>query len=75
MSEKIDVLAVRDRDLRRIFDRFKLSEKMDKGQLTCELCSGLLTWENIGALLVRGETLLVCCSVSECLEEAVKRKG
>ena len=73
MPGKVEIPAVRDRDLRGILDRFGLSEKMDKGELTCEPCSRTLTWENLGALLVKGGELLLFCNLSECIAEAAKR--
>jgi hypothetical protein len=73
MHEEIEVSAVRDRDLRPILDRYDLSEKVDKGELTCESCSQTLMWENLGALLVKEGGLLLFCNLSECIEEAAKR--
>jgi len=73
MREKVEVSAVKDRDVRNILDHFGLSEKMDKGELTCESCSRTLTWENLGSLLVKEGSLLLLCNLSECIEEAAKR--
>lgn len=73
MREKVEIPAVRDRDLRDILDCFGLAEKMDRGELICFSCSQALTWDNLGALLVNGEQLIPFCNLSECIEEGLRR--
>ena len=52
MSEKIQIPAIHDKDLRKILDRFGASEKIDKGEIFCYNCNEMITWENLFALKV-----------------------
>ena len=70
MRKKIEISAVRDRDIRMILDQHQLSEKIDKGELMCPSCSGTLTWDNLGGfVVVRGRPLLFC-SHPACVDAA-----
>ena len=72
MTETVQVTAVRDRDLEAILGRFGLVEKMNDGLLDCESCTRVLTWENLGAMLVKKKKLVLYCDLSECIECAAK---
>ncbi len=74
MREKVEVSAIRDRDLRNILQRYNLSEMMDKGQLTCKSCLQILTWANIGALLIKDVGLVLFCNLPECIDVAATRR-
>lgn len=41
MNEKIQIPAIHDKDLRKILDRFGVSEKIDKGEIFCYNCNEL----------------------------------
>ena len=73
MREKVEVSAVTDRDLRGLLARFNLADQMDQGQLLCASCGQILTWDTVGALLVKNGGLLVFCRLSDCIEEASKK--
>lgn len=74
MREKVEVSAVRDRDLRDILQKYHLSEKMDQGKLTCESCSQVMNWENMGALIVKEPGLIFYCNLPECIDQAATRR-
>lgn len=74
MSEKVEIHAIKDRDLRNVLGHFGLSERIDKGELMCESCSQTLTWDNLGALLIREGSLLAFCSLPACID-VVATKG
>jgi hypothetical protein len=70
MSEKVELPSVRDRDLRSILDYHGLAVEIDAGSLLCSSCGDVMTWENIGAILVRGKDLVLFCNLSDCIEAA-----
>jgi hypothetical protein len=74
MREKIEVSAIRDRDLRDILQKYQLSEKMVQGKLSCESCSQIMSWENTGALIVKGSGLIFYCNLPECIDQAATRR-
>ncbi len=68
MTEEIQVQAIRDRDLHSILERYEMFDSMEHGNLTCTSCTTVLTWENLGAILVKGGSLVLCCTLSECID-------
>lgn len=74
MRKRIEITAARDRDIIDILKKFELSEKMGNGELSCESCSQNLTWENLGAMVVKEGGLLLFCDLSECINEASRRE-
>ena len=74
MVLRVNVSAVVDKDLLTILENCGLSQKIKDGELTCESCSQVLTLENIGGLVVHGESFLVYCDAPECIAEAAKGK-
>lgn len=66
----INIQAVHDKNLRSILDEFQLSERIDSGTLLCEFCAQPISWDNIGALLVRGGRIAVCCALVDCIGRA-----
>ena len=69
-SADVELPAVRDRDLRGILIGYGLAERMDAREATCASCSQTLTWDSIGALLVRENGITLFCNLSECIDEA-----
>lgn len=74
MRNKIEIAAVRDRDLRAVLDRYGAAEKIDRQEEICSSCSDILTWETIGAFVVFSDGIKLYCCLSECLEAAERAK-
>lgn len=72
MSEKIQIPAIHDKDLRKILDRFGASEKIDKGEIFCFNCNNLITWENLFAFKIIGNELVFFCEHPNCIEKSSK---
>ncbi len=72
MRETLDLPAIKDSDLRSILDHYGFSDKLDNEDLQCESCSESLNWHNIGAMLVKGQKLILFCNFSECIDEATR---
>jgi len=70
MTNDIHVLSVQDRDLRPILGHFGLDVSIDEHRSHCATCSRFITWENLGAIRVKGDTLILYCDLSECLDAA-----
>ena len=71
MREKIELSAVRHRDMRNVLNEYGLSQKIDNGELICPSCLEILTWDNLGGFIVIGRRPKLFCSLTECME-AVK---
>ena len=74
MVNRIEIPAVRDRDLRAVLDRFGLSQMIDNGEVVCTSCDTDLTWDNLGALVVREGELQLFCELPDCIEVASERR-
>ena len=74
MTNKVEIPAVLDKDLMGILKHFDLEEKLKEGALDCEGCLNSLSWDNLGAIMVKGNTLLLYCNLSECIESATHEK-
>lgn len=72
MKEKINISAVLDKDLKKILDKYNLSTKIDEGQIHCESCQEIITWDNISALKVKNGKLILFCDNVECIENIEK---
>jgi hypothetical protein len=75
MRQKLDISAMRERDLRLLFERCGLSEKIKNGELVCPTCLHVITWETIGGFVVRQGQLVPFCNISECIEAATQRSS
>jgi hypothetical protein len=73
-SDLINIRAVHDKDIRSILDKFGLSKKIDDRELLCEFCSKTVTWDEIGALLVKNGKIVVCCKFLNCINAATNLK-
>ena len=69
-DNRIELMAVRDTDLRGILERYGLATQIDAAGLRCHACAGIITWDNVGALLTEHGELSIYCNLSECIEEA-----
>jgi hypothetical protein len=59
---------MRERDLRILFERCGLSEKLKNGELVCAVCSQVITLETIGGFIVRQGQIVPFCNISKCID-------
>jgi hypothetical protein len=70
MRKKIQIPAMRERDLRALLQRHGISEAVDQGECECVHCGLPITWDNIGGVVMKsGRPVLVCCA-PDCIERA-----
>ena len=74
MRDKLELPAVKDRELEVILKQYELCEPLEKGKLQCGSCKKILSWENIGALKVTGKNLTLYCNNPECIEYASSKE-
>jgi len=72
MNDKIQIPAIHDKDLRKILDRFAVSEKIDNSEIYCFNCHELITWENLFAFKIFEDQLLFFCDHPNCIEKSSK---
>jgi hypothetical protein len=68
MEQKIQIPAIHDRDLRKILDKYLLSDKIDRGEIRCNLCNKPITWGNLYAIKVVNDSLIIFCDEPNCIE-------
>ena len=72
-SNRIDLIsinAIHDKDLRTILDNFGLAEKIDNNSLLCGFCYQPISWNDIGALLIKEGRIILCCKLLDCISSA-----
>jgi hypothetical protein len=72
MSEKIQIPAIHDRDLRKILEKFGVAIKIDKEEIYCFNCNEKITWENLFAFKVLEDNLVFFCEKPNCIENSSK---
>lgn len=73
MKQKKEISAVLDKDLRKILDKYDLSSKIDKGELSCFCCQEIITWDNIAAIKVIENSIVLICDNLECIDKIDKQ--
>lgn len=68
--KKIQIPAIHDKDLRTILDKYKISEKIDKGEILCNLCHKPITWDNLFAFKIVNGEIIFFCDEPNCIELA-----
>lgn len=69
----MEIPAVHDKDLRTILEKKGLADKIDNGELRCNKCNELLTWDNIAVMQVVKEQLIIFCDDPTCLESVINK--
>ena len=70
MREKLELPAVKDKELESILNKFNLCKPLEDGAIECYSCGKVINWENIGALKVSKDELVLFCNDPECIEVA-----
>jgi hypothetical protein len=71
----VSLPAIERKDLRGLLEAHGLLGPIEQGEVQCASCGTRLAITNLGALLVRGSTLVAFCNQAECLEEAMGSRG
>lgn len=70
MQKSIDIPAVHDKDLKRILEILGLYEEFEKGNLACANCGKKIVWDNLFALKVEEQSVLLFCDEPDCIENS-----
>ena len=71
MNKKIDIPAIHDKDLRKVLEDLNLLEKLEKNELYCTLCNKVITWENLYAMKVVDNNIVLFCDDQDCIENSI----
>lgn len=74
-SINVSLPAIERKDLHGVLEKYGLLTPFMQGTLRCSSCSAILNDTNMGALLVRGDSLVVYCNSPECIEVAMQKAG
>ncbi len=73
METKIDIPAIHDKDLKKILENLGLLEKLEKGELFCDNCNKQISWENLFALKVIDNKIVMFCDEADCIENTIEK--
>jgi hypothetical protein len=68
MTEKLNIPAIHDDDLKKLLLKFNLLDCFEKGQLTCLFCESIVTYENLYGIQFKDNSLRLICDSTECNE-------
>ena len=68
MRDRVDILSMRDTDIRRLFESNGMIADFEAGKLMCYICEMPVSWDTLGALLAEQGGLKVCCNLPDCLD-------
>lgn len=71
MKKKIEIPAIHDNDLEEILSYHGLMDKIEKNELLCFKCKRILSIDNISALKVINDELVVFCDNPECIDSII----
>jgi hypothetical protein len=74
-NTNVSLPAIERKDLHGLLEKYVLLTSFTQGTLLCTSCSAVLNDANMGALLVRGGTLVPFCNSPECIEVAMQERG
>ena len=58
-----------EKELEEFLKHQKLYDKLTRGDIKCAFCSETITFENLGAIMVKKGKLIFICSRIECLDK------
>lgn len=70
---KEELYAVHERDLERFLKSLGLLEALKKGEIRCDICSCLVTKENLGFIYPFEGKTRVCCDRPDCYHEIMRK--
>jgi hypothetical protein len=65
---EIEIPAIGDAELREVLRAYNLHGAVESGSMTCRSCGKTTGWDEIGALIVEGDTLRIVCNRPGCIE-------
>ena len=68
-TEKVTVTALLKKDLREYVKNLGLSQALEKGEITCEVCHDPLNLDSIGAIYYEEHMPKFTCSKMICYQE------
>ena len=68
MSEKIEIPAIHDDDLKSLLSKSGLDKGIDSGNVFCYVCGTSINWDNIWGLLINEGQINIVCGINDCIE-------
>lgn len=73
MDKKIDIPAIHDKDLKQVLSHLGILGELQDGKLFCNNCSKQITWDNLFALKVIENTLVLFCDEPDCVDNSTEK--
>lgn len=73
MDKRIDIPAIHDKDLKQVLTDLGILEELQNGKLFCINCSKQITWENLFALRVIENKLVLFCDEPDCVDNSIEK--
>ncbi|POY35470.1 hypothetical protein C3K47_15535 [Solitalea longa] len=73
MDKKIDIPAIHEKDLKQVLSDLGILEDLQEGKLFCVNCCKLITWDNLFALKVVENKLVLFCDEADCVDNSTEK--
>lgn len=70
MLKEHKILAFHEKEVETILLKLELLETVRKGDVKCAICGKTITQGNLGALLKKGNDILIICDDPNCIQKA-----
>lgn len=68
MTEKVEILAIHDDDIKKVLSDFDIEKKIDNREASCCVCGTLVTWENLNGVLINEGKIYFVCDTNNCID-------
>lgn len=75
MRRRLRVKAVWDSDLEQLLQNLGVLDRLITGEFTCVVCGRSVDLENLGAIVLRGQEVMVACVEVSCIRGVKSREG
>ncbi|MBL7086097.1 MAG: hypothetical protein ISS28_03195 [Candidatus Cloacimonetes bacterium] len=69
-KEKVKIDLLFEKDLKDFLERFKLYDRFVNGKISCEKCSKIITYDNLGILKFENGKIIFICDDPKCIKAA-----
>ena len=69
MTDRAEVAALHEDEVRSFLTRVGLADAFDSGHLVCAICGRPLNDAGLGAARAEGDTIVFSCTLLDCLDD------
>ena len=68
-QEKVEIDLLFKENLKEFLSRLEIYEKFINGEIKCDNCNKILTFDNLGVIKFKNRKFLFICNETKCMKE------